>query len=212
MFGSPFIIYQSKKPCTPLQILLLKLELNSIIFPHIPLYNKVLDVLFVERKENLYHVIFLKLSNVKYVLARVFCNLLTAELRVFQGWAWIVTSVQDSLQLQHVCTALSWTEKVLQQLINQCILRVSFIATFTNQICINYKSCRVESSKHSVSKISVLSWFFSQGKQFLCGPFMFLRVGVFVSVLAMQNGDALKVQFLINITFYYPLFSQQPKS
>lgn len=169
-------------------------------------------MLIQDQTGDLYHMIFLKLSNVKYVLARVFCNLLTAELRVFQGWAWIVTSVQDSLQLQYVCTALSWTEKVLQQLINQYILRVSFIATFTNQIYINYKSCRVKSSKHSVSKISVLSWFFSQGKLFLCSPFMFWRVGVFVLVLAMQNGDALKVQFLINITFHYPLFSQQPKS
>lgn len=79
-------------------------------------------------------MIFLKLPNVLCVLAMVFCNLLTAEFRVFQGWAWIVTSVQASLQLQYVCTALSWTEKVLQQLINQYILKVSFTAAFTNQI------------------------------------------------------------------------------
>lgn len=97
----------------------------------------MLDVLFV--------AIFLPC-----VLAMVFCNLLTAEFRVFQGWAWIVTSVQDSLQLQHVCTALSWTEKVLQQLINQYILKVSVTATFMNQICINYKNCTVKSSNHSV--------------------------------------------------------------
>lgn len=73
----------------------------------------------LREKKNVCHVIFLQLPNVNCVLAMVFCNLLTAEFRVFQGWAWIVTSVQDSLQLQYVCTALSWTEKVLQPLINQ---------------------------------------------------------------------------------------------
>lgn len=43
-------------------------------------------------------------------------------------------------------------------------------------------------------------------KLFLCSPFMFLHVGVFVLALAMQNEDALKVQLLINNTFYNPLF------
>lgn len=46
----------------------------------------------------MHHVIFPKQPNVFCALAMVFCHLLTAGFRVIQGWAWIVTSVQDSLQ------------------------------------------------------------------------------------------------------------------
>lgn len=41
VLGLLFIICQSEKYCTPLQSFPLKLELNSVIFPHVPLYVSV---------------------------------------------------------------------------------------------------------------------------------------------------------------------------
>lgn len=87
--------------------------------------------LLKEKKKFIMWFFFPKLLNVFCALAMVFCHLLTAGFRVFQGWAWSVTSAQDSLQLQYVCTALSWTEKVLQQLINHDVDPKGFLYCYS---------------------------------------------------------------------------------
>lgn len=82
------------------------------------------------------------------------------RVRVFQGWALTVTSMQRSLQHQHGCTALSWTDAVLQQLTHQyCLQKVSFNATFyatANQIWINKRLVRLHFLTGSLWNISVI--------------------------------------------------------